>query len=102
MQFLLEYGLFLAKALTLVFAILAVVVGVMVFGRRDPDEQSDSFRVQRLNDRYDVMREALTDSLMPRKALRKQKKGQAKRKKGSRKRKGKRSRGAQARVRAGF
>ncbi len=85
MQFLLEYGLFLAKALTLVFAILAVVVGVMVFGRRDPEESSDSFRVHRLNDRYDAMREALSDSLMPRKALRKQKKAKRKEKKAAEK-----------------
>lgn len=81
MQFLFEYGLFFAKTLTLVIAILAVVLTILVFGRRDPDDQQENFRIRRLNDRYDAMRDALTDSLMPRKALRKHKKAQRKEKK---------------------
>lgn len=64
MEFLSEYGLFLAKVVTIVVAIL-VVIGFIVANRahmkdRDPGHIS----VTKLNDRYEDMKESLLEAVM--------------------------------------
>jgi len=57
-EYLSQYGLFLAKAVTLVIAILAVVGGIAaIAGRRRGDEAKLS--VKRINDRFEKMNLAL-------------------------------------------
>ena len=65
MHFLSEYGLFLAKALTLVITILMVVLGVIVITTRNRDQSKEYLDVKKLNDRYllDLPKEEEDDDL---------------------------------------
>ena len=64
MEFLSEYGLFLAKVVTIVVAIL-VVVGFIVANRAHMKErQPGHISVSRLNDRYEEMKEVLLEAVM--------------------------------------
>ena len=85
MAYLAEYGLFFAKALTLfllIVGILLSVVGVAMRNRHTPSEQID---VKRINDRFRDMADALEMATLPpalvkkrQKALKKERKAQAK------------------------
>lgn len=85
MEFLSEYGLFLAKVVTIVVALL-VVIGVIVANRaHTKDRQPGHIAVNRLNDRYDDMKETLLEAVMDdaeyserRKQQEKEKKAEAK------------------------
>jgi len=70
-EFLKEYGLFLAQAVTVVAAILVVVVGVLAAGQRLRPSEEGRIEVRKLNDRLDAMRHALRGASMDHKALRK-------------------------------
>lgn len=76
-EFFFEYGLFAVKMLTvLVFLLLAVFGLVMIFSSRTEIDQ-ESIEIEKINDKFDNMREALESeilSLEELKALRKQKK----------------------------
>lgn len=65
MEFLTEYGLFLAKSVTLVVAILLVVGGIVAMGQRQKPAGKGHIEVEKLNDRYEdqceMMREAIED-----------------------------------------
>ncbi|HEY8569734.1 protease SohB [Microbulbifer sp.] len=64
MEFLSEYGLFLAKVVTIVVALL-VVLGIIVANRaHHRDRQPGHIAVSRLNDRYDDMKETLLEAVM--------------------------------------
>lgn len=64
MEFLSEYGLFLAKVVTIVVAIL-VVVGFIVANRSHMKErQPGHITVSRLNDRFEEMKETLLEAVM--------------------------------------
>ncbi|UTA46370.1 protease SohB [Simiduia sp. 21SJ11W-1] len=92
MEFLMEYGLFLAKTVTLVVA-LGIVIGLLVSagarGKKDPDGEVE---VRRLNDHYDDVKDMMQSALLDeaeykalQKAEKKKQKLEAKRKKGARK-----------------
>ncbi len=69
MEFLFEYGLFLAKAITWVVAI-AIVVGLIVAsGLKGQGGERGQITIIRLNERYDAMREALQHAVLSEKAL---------------------------------
>ncbi|WP_290650765.1 protease SohB [Aquisalimonas sp.] len=70
MQFVYEYGLFLAQTLTVVFGILAVVVGISAVASRDREFGRESLRVRKLNNRYRDMRRTLRGAMLDRKVLR--------------------------------
>lgn len=59
MEFLSDYGLFLAKAITIVAAILFVVVGVIAAGGRGQKSADGAIEVNRINDDYDDLEETL-------------------------------------------
>ncbi len=66
MDYIYQYGLFLAQALTLVAAILIVVGGVVAIGQRSRSEQHEGHvEVRKLNEKYrdigDAIREAVLD-----------------------------------------
>ncbi|MBN8431902.1 protease SohB [Microbulbifer salipaludis] len=64
MEFLSEYGLFLAKVVTIVVALL-VVIGIVVANRSHmKDRQPGHIAVTHLNDRYQDMKETLLEALM--------------------------------------
>ena len=59
MEFLSNYGLFLAKAITVVAAILFVVVGIIAAGSRGQKTADGAIEVNRINDDYDDLEETL-------------------------------------------
>lgn len=81
-QFLAEYGLFLAKTLTWVVALLAIAVGlVAIFRSARGPQGADRLDVKNLNERYEQMAEILNSDLLSEEAfkrLRKQKKAEEK------------------------
>ena len=60
MEFLYEYGLFLAQAVTLVGAILILVAGLVSVGQRNKAEQHEGhIEIRDLNEKYDQLNEQL-------------------------------------------
>lgn len=64
MDFLSEYGLFLAEALTVVVAILVVAVGLLALGQRGRQHDEGHIEVTRLNDRYRDFRQTMQQALL--------------------------------------
>jgi len=65
LEFLFEYGLFLAKTMTIVAAILAVIgVSVRLFRRRAPASFRPGIKVKKLNEKYDAMEKELQRHLL--------------------------------------
>ncbi|MAT91094.1 MAG: protease SohB [Halioglobus sp.] len=96
MEFILEYGLFLAKAVTLVVALLVLVASVVAIASRQRTEQHEGhIEVRKLNDRYrhmgDVLRGVTDDAALlkeQKKAEKKEEKERSKQAKKSRKKGG--------------
>ena len=59
MEFLLQYGLFLAKTVTLVAAFIIIVGSIVAISQRQKDKQDGNLRIKNLNDRFDRMRRVL-------------------------------------------
>jgi serine protease SohB len=77
MEFLYEYGLFLAQAVTLAVAILVVVGFTMAMGQRSRGTPEGHIEIRRLNDRYEMFREFMESEILDEgdfKAQQKQKK----------------------------
>lgn len=71
MEFLSEYGLFLAKAVTIVAAVLVIVGGIVALiarGSGQPEAQG-RLDIRHLNENYDGMALALKSAILPKKAL---------------------------------
>ena len=77
-EFLSEYGLFLAKAVTIVIAVLIVVGGVFALSMRSQGKQKEHIEVNHLNERYDNMALSLQSAILPKKAFKKTLKAQKK------------------------
>ena len=75
-----EYGMFLAQALTVVASLLVVVAGVAVAGQRLRPQEGGQIEVRRLNERYEAMRDALRSASLDPKAYRKLRKRESKEK----------------------
>lgn len=67
MEFLTEYGLFLAKAATVVAATLAVVAGVVALSGRAEARARERLQVRHLNRHYDDLALSLQSRMLPRK-----------------------------------
>jgi len=76
-EFLAEYGLFLAKALTFVVALLLLVIGVLAVGARSRGADEGHIEVRKLNERLQAMRDSLRSVTMDTRALKKQRKDEA-------------------------
>lgn len=84
-EFLLDYGLFLAKAVTIVLAIGAVVLLIaMQTGRRRGDA-TDNIEVKKLNQKYDDMAMAMNSSMLEKNELKKFLKTEKEKQKGKKK-----------------
>ena len=70
MEFLQNYGLFLAKTVTVLLAFLVAVIVAAGLGSRSRGGSRERLEVTRLNDRLDSFRHALERRLLDRKALR--------------------------------
>ena len=72
MEYLIQYGLFLAKVATIVVAIIIVLGAIVASGSRQkkPDKKG-SIKVTQLNDHYDEMREVLRRSVLDKDQLKK-------------------------------
>lgn len=71
MEFLSEYGMFLAKAITLVVAVLIMVGGIVALITRSGShpEVHGRLDIRNLNEKYDDMTLALKSATLPKKAL---------------------------------
>lgn len=78
LEFLSEYGMFLAKAATLVVAVLITVGGIVLLVRRGEDlpESRGRLNIRHLNQSYDHMAEALKTAILPKKAFKQYRKEQ--------------------------
>ena len=63
-EFLTEYGLFLAKTLTFLLAVLAVVVATVVVSSRTRERPRGDLHVRSLNNRYDAMSWTLKSAIL--------------------------------------
>jgi len=68
-EFFLQYGLFLAKSITIVLAIVFVVVFIFSFTSRG--KEKEKIEIKKLNDKYDEMRHTLQSEMLPKKELKK-------------------------------
>ena len=75
MTFLLEYSLFLAKALTILICLLLAVLGIAA-AKRDNDDDEDKFEVRSLNEYYEEQQDLLYEALLDKKALKARQKAQ--------------------------
>src|SRR6185312_3423844 len=71
MQFLAQYGLFLAKVLTAVIAILVVVGGIIVILRKDKGGDKNKLEIKKLNDKYQETQDLLEAEILSKKEYKK-------------------------------
>lgn len=69
MDFLIEYGAFLLKAVTIVVAILIVVGGVIALNARQKSSDDGDLVIKKLNDELDDRRDQLEDMLLDKEEL---------------------------------
>lgn len=71
MEFLIEYGLFLAKTITIVVAILAAVGGTIALSSRGRPKAKERLEVRNLNRTYESMARTLQTAILPRRQFKK-------------------------------
>ena len=81
MEFLIEYGLFLAKTLTLLAAVAVVLVVVVSLSLRHRSSPQEHIEVQRINDRYRQMGDTLEIAMLDKDGRKRKKKADRKAKK---------------------
>jgi serine protease SohB len=69
MEFLTEYGLFLAKAVTSVVAVLGVAAGIVALTLKSRGPHAARVRVRNLNERYTETADTLKAAMLPKKAI---------------------------------
>lgn len=87
MEFVIDYSLFLAKAVTIVAAILFVVVGIVAASNRGSKEQDGQIEVTLINDSYDDHEQAIKAVVLDEQALKKEVKSLKKKQKDDKKKK---------------
>jgi serine protease SohB len=85
-EWLADYGLFLAKAITVVVALLVVIGGAVALGQRRRTPGEGHIEVRKLNERLEAMHDALRQASLEPREYRRQHKAQAKSRKAERKR----------------
>lgn len=76
-EYLMQYGLFLAKSATIVFALLFVVGSLVNLARQAREQMAEQLEIKNINQRYETMADILNQELMnpaETKQLQKQKK----------------------------
>lgn len=64
MEFLIEYGLFLAKTLTFVVAVFVIVSLIVSVGGRNKKSDKGHVEVTKLNEKFDHLRDSLRDAML--------------------------------------
>jgi serine protease SohB len=67
MEFLAQYGLFLAKSITLVVAILLVAGGLVSLIMKSREKSTSKLNLQKLNKKYASLRDQLQQEILPKK-----------------------------------
>ena len=67
MEFLTEYGLFLAKIITVVIAVLAATAGVLALSSRSHRKAKESIEIKHLNRHYENLADTLQAAMLPKK-----------------------------------
>jgi len=70
-DFLLTYGLFLAKVVTLVVSLLILLAGIIAIISKGKIKDKERFEITKLNTKYKSMREAINDQTLDKYALKK-------------------------------
>lgn len=73
-DFLLQYGLFLAKTITLAAAVIMVLSGLFSLIREAREQSHDHLQIKNINDRFDLMADTLNDQLLDEHELKQQQK----------------------------
>ncbi len=81
-----EYGLFLAKTLTIVFAIVAVVTGIILLASRGRDMGREHLDIKKLNQKFEDMAETIKLNTLDKDELKKLEKTEKKQHKADEKR----------------
>jgi len=68
-EFFFEYGLFLAKTVTLVIAVLALVGGIVFLASRGRDLSREKLEIKKVNDKFQQMSRALQEELLAKEEL---------------------------------
>lgn len=76
MEFLYEYGMFVAKALTIVLAILVAVVGIIVAVTKNKEEHKEHIEIKKLNDKYEDIKFSMKSFILNKQGLKKLEKEQ--------------------------
>ena len=87
MDFLYEYGLFLAQALTIAGTIIFVAGSLLAMSMRQKNHGSDEIEITRLNEKFEAMKTALGSASSSKQELKKQRKETKKAKKKANKKK---------------
>ncbi|NIB43883.1 protease SohB [Pseudomaricurvus alkylphenolicus] len=64
MEFLAEYGMFLAKSVTLIVTIVIILGLLVAFGQRNKGSDKGHIEVTRLNDRFETDKEIMMDAVL--------------------------------------
>jgi len=73
-DFLLQYGLFLAKTITLAAAVIIVLAGLFSLIREARGQSHDHLQIKNINDRFELMADTLNDQLLDDNELKQQQK----------------------------
>ena len=85
MEYLYEYGLFLAEAITIVVAILLVAAGLFAIGQRGRHHDEGHIEIKKVNDRYADFRRTMQHALLDESEYKRETKAERKRDKSERK-----------------
>ena len=85
MEFLSEYGMFVAKTLTIVLGILLVVVGIIVAASRSKEHSEEHIEVTPLNEEYDETSSSIKSVILSKEEQKKVEKEQKAKKKAEKK-----------------
>jgi len=69
LEFLTDYGLFLAKTLTIVIALVAAVAATMAVVSRQKQDARDALKIRKINDKYEDMAYTLKQEILDKNAL---------------------------------
>jgi serine protease SohB len=80
-EFFFEYGLFTAKVISIVVAILVVLVGAVIILASRSDREMESLEIEKINEKFDNLKEALESEILSKDEIKAHKKERKKREK---------------------
>lgn len=80
-EFITEYGLFLAKTITIVLAILLLIGGAIMLASRGREMGREQLEIRKINEKFEQMAETVKEAILPKEALKKSLKAEKQQKK---------------------